>query len=566
MPTEAQTSASRLDRTRHLAPTSARRLLGAVLDAAGAGEDAPYTPAEAEEACGRLGWHKVARAWRWVTEAEAREEGSAVAVDEAEGYALAETAARLRPVKTEPIPRSWERALRQSQHRAEECGTCGAVVVDVPSGTVWDVPWRCNTRWCLACLRASLRRTVSRWWALFVADIAEGYTLEMFTVGAWGYAHNAVDTGEYLRRLGRLCRMMRRGVVGCAIPPRSWTAGLRTVECVPKGPGSWYVHAHVIVARRAFYPYGLSLRRLAERYRPDAPLTDAEERAVAVAYGHRAARTLAEEEAAASVRALVELAEPSDLGMRECLRRCGVGEVGRHDILSTAGDADKAAAYLQKVQRYMEKVERDGEGKSSAGGDEVPAGLAWSGRYDIQRALRGRRLVQPFGDLRGALVAPERTELRYQGYGMELRTLGSWDYSDAHSYLTGGRLVDEAPSDLPPGEGTGARRLVDEAEVLRIRRTWYARDVVDTWASWCDVGALVERMDAAPEPIPIRPGDGVLFGRPPPGTDYGPDRPDPAPVEGSDTGSTGPADGSGGGPDRPWWYATQLGIGFSAPV
>lgn len=513
-------------RTRHAVPRSARRTFARLVDehdAAEAGAElAPTVGAvDGVGAAELIRWRVVGSAWQAALRDEASDDVSRDQVRESYAYAVETTRARLRPDRAAPGDfKSAERAIAKAKHRAEECRTCGGLLYDAARGDTWDVVWRCDTRWCLDCLRAAMSRTMERWFPLFKAKLLPGFVMEMFTVGAWGWARNREDQGEYMGRLGDLARRMRRGVKDCAIPKRAWVGGLRTVECVPK-EGKWWTHAHLVIVRQAFYAYGLSLTKMADKYRPGQPLTDAEERAKAVAYGYRAAKNTGEERAAASIRALVASASPEDRGAREVMRRCGLGEVGRHDVLSTEDDADAAGAYLRKIERYLKKVEK---GSGEDGGEGTCQGYAWTGRQDIQRAMRGRRLVEAFGDIRGALAAPPVTEVFYDGEPMDLRTVGAWDYSDPSTY----------------GAAVVARG--DEEHLSRIRRQSYALDVVERWNTWADVGALVARFD--PEPPPYVP--------PPPlartgaDLDTGEERPASAP----DRGSTGGLQGVDAGT---WW-------------
>ena len=222
------------------------------------------------------------------------------------------------------------------------------------------------------------------------------------------------------------------------IAPRSWVAGVRAFELVPREDGG-FSHAHLLVIRRAWVPFGKALANMPQEPRPE------------------------------------------DLGTRALLRSLGLGEVMRYDDVTTDRDGEGATAveaYMGKVEAYMGKLEK---------GDDTSSRRTWAGRSDLQRAMRGARLVEAFGDARGLLGGPDETSRTRDGVPCAPWVLeGTYDPADPLTW-----------SVLPDGVA-----VEDGPEVTIDRRTYYRQDTLDTWREWCDVDALVAgmRLDGRPAP------------------------------------------------------------------
>jgi hypothetical protein len=160
--------------------------------------------------------------------------------------------------------------------------------------------------------------------------------------------------------------------------------------------------------------------------------------------------------------------------MRACARAAGLGEVLDVQDVTTEADADGATAvetYMAKVEAYMAKV----EGKTAKG--KAPG--TWEGRDDLQRAMRGRRLVEGFGDARGLFGGPD--EVRRVRAGVpcgEWALVGTYDPADPDTWGV-----------LPTGAA-----MLDGADLTITRRTTYRTDTLERWRAWCDVDRLRERM------------------------------------------------------------------------
>jgi len=339
--------------------------------------------------------------------------------------AQAETAGWLSP------PRSGKRvdvdlSLAKARARADVCGDLVRVFHEAGHG-FHAIPERCKARVCFACQRRALRRTLDRWRPLFAVPVLPGYVVSFVTVTSTRTVETAVDLGRYMKALGRLVYAMREGVPRFGIPPRSWVAGVRMLELVPRASGG-FSHAHLLVVRRAFYPFGKASANL-----PANPT-------------------------------------PEELGMRALLRSLGMGEVCRVDDVTTEHEGEGATrveAYMGKVEKYMGKVE-----KGEAGED---VHYTWAGRDDLQRATRGARLVEAFGDARGLLGGPDEVERTRDGEACgawELRGVYNPADPDTWGALPGGVAVEDGP------------------EVTVTRRTYYRADTLDGWRSWADVDAL----------------------------------------------------------------------------
>ena len=326
-----------------------------------------------------------------------------------------------------------DHALARALDRAEQCGTTYRVFSETGVG-LHAVPAPCRARVCVTCQRRALRAVLDRWRPLFAAPVRAGYVASFVTVTSTRTVDGPDGVGRFLKALGRFVYAMREGVPRFGIAPRSWVAGVRAFELVPREDGG-FSHAHLLVIRRAWVPFGKAVANM-----PANPL-------------------------------------PEDLGTRALLRSLGLGEVVRYDDITTDRDGEGATAvesYMGKVESYMGKVEK---------GDGAPR--TWAGRSDLQRAMRGARLVEAFGDARGLLGGPDETSRTRDGAPCAPWVLeGTYDPADPDTW-----------SVLPDGVA-----VEDGPEVTLDRRTYYRQDTLDTWRAWCDVDALVAgmRLDGRP--------------------------------------------------------------------
>jgi len=322
-----------------------------------------------------------------------------------------------------------DHALAKALARAEACGQTYRVFREAGVG-LHAVPAPCRARVCASCQRRALRAVLDRWRPLFAAPVRSGYVVSFVTVTSTRTVDGPEAVAKFTRALGRLVYAMREGVPRFGIEERSWVAGVRAFELVPRVDGG-FGHAHLLVVRRAFVPFGKAQVNL-----PPDP-------------------------------------SPSDLGTRALLRSLGLGEVVRYDDVTTDRDGEGATAvesYMGKVESYMGKVEK-GNGEAAA--------RTWAGREDLQRAMRGARLVEAFGDARGLLGGPDETTRTRNGEPCAPWTLeGTYDPADPDTW-----------SVLPDGVA-----VEDGPEVTIDRRTYYRRDTLDAWRAWCDVDALVAGM------------------------------------------------------------------------
>ena len=335
-----------------------------------------------------------------------------------------------------------DHALARALERAEQCGTTFRVFSEAGVG-MHAIPAPCRARVCVTCQRRALRAVLDRWRPLFAAPVRTGYVASFVTLTNARTVDGPEAVGKFLRALGRFVYAMREGVPRFGIAPRSWVAGVRAFELVPREDGG-FSHAHLLVIRRAWVPFGKALANM-----PADP-------------------------------------RPEDLGTRALLRSLGLGEVMRYDDVTTDRDGEGATAvesYMGKVESYMGKVEKgNGEG----------AARTWAGRSDLQRAMRGARLVEAFGDARGLLGGPDETSRTRDGVPCAPWVLeGTYDPADhaTWSVLPDGIAVDDGP------------------EVTVDRRTYYRQDTLETWREWCDVDALVAgmRLDGrAPSPHAVK--------------------------------------------------------------
>ena len=381
------------------------------------------------------------------------------AVDELGGnpevpWAMAadETRRWLRPPESDAEPADVELRLTRAVEAAERCGRCGRWWgVEVGEGSTLErrlLAERCNTRACLSCTRARLGKVVDRWAPLYAAPVRPGYRLSFVTIGSVGRITTKADVMGYLRRIGRVCRVMREGSPKYGIPARSWVGGLRALEVMPRPDGGWS-HVHLAVVRADFYPYGLHAGKL-----PAAPT-------------------------------------PEQLGFRGMLRDVGCGEVFRDDRVTTATDPNDPVGplgkYMKKLERYMKKVCPEGEGDGPESAASVAGALTWQGRRDVLAAVRGVRLLQPFGDCLGLLGGPDRVRLFEEGKRVKLavREAELYDPTDRETFPVlgewegyGGTVVE----DMPPAARPDGRRVE--------RSTYYRGDVLESWRPWCDVDRL----------------------------------------------------------------------------
>lgn len=389
----------------------------------------------------------------------ARDERSQVA--EMEARLLGEDARE--PMRSARVAR----AVAVSMVKAKRCGECQRVFEEEGREGFFLAAMRCNSRACIDCLRRRMRRTFDRWALLFAVTLLVGYRASFVTIGSVRAVESGADVRGYLRRLGTVLRAMREGDKGAGIEPRTWVAGLRALEVVPRQAGG-FGHAHLLVVCRSWWPYGLSLAKLREAAAkggtwPDDPV-----------------------KLGAALRD-TGVVRPVDLGFRHILRRAGCGEVFDDEPVTSAGEMGAATSYMKKIERYMGKIESD-----APGGAEELGRMTWGGREDIQAAMRGVRLVDVFGDARGALGGPDRmTRSGPDGPCGPLRSIGVYDPADPETWH------------LLPSEGAieaGPETSID-------RRTFYVGPVLERWAEWADVDALrAFLLGARPGLLPSPPG------------------------------------------------------------
>jgi len=355
----------------------------------------------------------------------------------------------------------------------------------------YQAPARCNARCCPECARRRLRRIIGgRWAALFAAVLRPGYVVDFFTIG------NAADHGEgrgivtkrehvrdYLRRSGQALRALREGRSRDGIEEGAIVAGLRVLELVPRRrngrPCGAYAHLHIVLIRKAHVPYGLSEARLRERAARDPEWKPS----------------------------------PADRGIRAILRRMGLGEVGKHEVLTAEeGRATKngIAPYLWKVQKYIEKVEK-GQVRRDLGDGTFEVGespLLFEGRHDVMTMLSGVRMVEPIGDARGLLGGPDRVVRELDGARCgPLELLGVFDPDDASTWDVLGPVHGPPRPATLHGDPSGpmdvehrepgplllaAGEVVDHGRRLHVTRTTYYRvDTLERWREWADVDRLL---------------------------------------------------------------------------
>ena len=371
-------------------------------------------------------------------------------------------------------------AAEKALQRAERCGCTAAVFRETDAaGRLFIAAPRCDTRACLVCQRRRLRRVVSRWAPLLRAPLVGGHHLAFVTVGSLAPVTDRAALGHYTRALGTLVKLMRRGRQSYGIEPGSWRAGTRALELVPRPEGG-YSHAHLLVVRADYIPYGLHWTHL---HRAACP--------VVTEWSRRGGGAPPPDRWPCPSCAADPA--PHQLGMRALLRSLGLGEVFRDDTVGK-GEEDTAAAYTEKIERYIRKVE-GGEGTSGAAADL--AALTWEGRRDLQVMMRGARLMEGWGDARGLLGGPD--VLRRTRGGVlcaPLARVGLYDPSDEATWdrvPEGWRgLYPEEIRGLVAGDGAG-----DEPDVDRV--TYYRTDTLETWRPWCDVDTLRVRLARMPD-------------------------------------------------------------------
>lgn len=336
-------------------------------------------------------------------------------------------------------------ALDRAEGRMDRCGEVGAVSREGRHGHVYLSPRRCRARACIPCARRAMRRAFERFTPLFATAPRAGWAARFVTVGSADAVHTSADLRGYLRRVGRLVKVMREGSPARCIPARSWVGGLRALELLPRAEGG-YAHVHLYVIRSATrYAYGYSTKRLEEH------------------------------------------PELLNVGVRRVLRDLGLsggmvgpGEVWREEVVRDG--ADKVASYMAKVASYMAKVAPDDADATASG---------WA-RRDIQETLRGARLVQGFGDAYRCFAGPDRTERSRDGRAApRLRQLGRYDPRWGNAPLTDTDA--DAWEQLAEAGGTVAADLAPdfEAPEVTVRRvTRYRTDTLDGWREWSDIDAV----------------------------------------------------------------------------
>lgn len=326
-------------------------------------------------------------------------------------------------------------ALWRASERARRCASTYRVYREAGHG-LHAVEHRCRARVCQACARRAMRAALGRWRPLFAVPVNQGHTLSFVTLTpASGVAEDGAAVRKFLRSVAKFADMLRRGRPSWGIAPRSWVAGVRALELVPRKVGG-FSHAHLVVVRKSYVPFGLHLAKLQDKLRTN--------------------------ESAVTFK---------DYGMRAAARAAGLGEVIDVKDVTTEHEGEGACAveaYMGKVEAYMGKVDGKAEERAS-----------WDGRSDLQRALRGVRLVEGFGDARGLFGGPDQvTRVRAGVECAPWSLVGSYDPEDPETWDT-----------LPDGSA-----VVDGPELVVTRRTTYRADTLERWRAWCDVDALRARM------------------------------------------------------------------------
>lgn len=421
-------------RTRREVPGSPRALLRAVVEQVPAAELAQ----EAHYAAGALGLSGVAAEWLRARDLHGEDISAWMAAADRTRAYLSRSSGPADPVDV-------AERVAKAMARASTCSTCHTVYSEEGRPGLYLAAMGCDTRACLKCLRKRLKRTSERWGPLFAALPREGYRASFVTLTSTAPVVGRAAVMAYLRRLGRVIRGMREGEPRFGIAARSWVAGLRSLEVVPR-PSGGFAHAHLVVFCRAFWPYGLFSARVEE------------------------------------LRAKGERVAPADLGFRALCRAAGIGEVFQDDPMTTADEMDAAGLYMRKLERYLRKVEQDADESvaDQASGAAALEGMPWAGRADIQETMRGVRLMESFGDARGVLCGPDKLHRTRDGAKCgRLVRHGIIDPNDPSTFslLPGGVFEPD------PGP-----------EVTIDRRTLYRSDTLDTWNEWCDVPRLREWM------------------------------------------------------------------------
>ena len=391
---------------------------------------APFEPAAAAlcaSVCDIAGApSRIGAAWRAAETAEGWREAGALT---AEWLESAHTAA------AEETDEEKDMRYARTLAAAGRCGRCGRWWKLDKGGESLErlVVDRCNTRACLECTRARLRKVIDRWAPLYAAPIRPGFHLAFVTIGSRGTVGDRAGVSRYLRAIGRVCRVMREGSERHGIPARSWVAGVRALEVLPRGAAGWS-HAHLAVVRAAHYPYGLSAAELSK----------------------------------------LEAPTPAQRGLRALLRECGIGEVFDDSRVMLA-EGEAVGAYMSKVAAYVAKVS----------GGEAPAGPVW-GR-DLLNAMKGARLLQPFGDALGLMGGPDRVAMFEDGARLKVTERGRDVYDPADDSTREVLRDFEDYAGMMPNDIPAALRP-DDRRVERV--TYYRADIIDTWGEWCDVAAL----------------------------------------------------------------------------
>lgn len=416
------------------APSDVAALWGAALDEADSADGpVPYARAASRARAWLDGWSSAS--WWWGIEG-ARDPRRprpapypAPAPPEVAGEAVGWVAPVVRRPRPEPRPLPEDHEERWTRYQLARRQDCGALAVHYrrAAASVVIRRSRCDSRTCLRCARLSLRRAVWRYGGFFAVPLLPGWCWEFCTLGSLAPVGTRADLARWRRGVGQVLRGMYEGRADLGLARRTWAAALCVCEVTPRDRGA-YAHAHIVAVRRARYPYGWSRARLA---RVGVEPT-------------RTGRYTAARVAAAGV-------PPGEaLGARELQRRCGVGEVGRHDVLRSPRDTEVVARYLGKVAHYLAKA--DGSG-------------SWyERRTDLAYLLRGSRRVQPSGDLLGALAAPDLGWYEVDGRRDPREWLGAPQREDAEQ--------------TPALEG--------ERRVTVHQWSWEA---VEAWRPWADVDA-----------------------------------------------------------------------------
>jgi hypothetical protein len=323
-------------------------------------------------------------------------------------------------------PHIW---WRRQCDRTRECGNSTVLLArPAAGGEILAAPYRCGARACRSCSCKSMRAAVMRYTSMWALPLRRSHGLRFVTIGSRERVGTHDELAEWRKGIAKVQAAMRRGVGDCGVPAGAWVGGVTVVEVEPR-PAGVYVHAHICMLARRYYPYGQSASTWREwAIRAGVELPPRTSRGWTPA-------ALAHIVPPSQVRASESAydAAARHLGVREVQRRCGVGEV--HDRRAMDGGA---ADYVSKVQKYVSKVQkrdsdaaakhsvaakvdrvtltnagarvafvRRGVFRADVRGFVLPHGaVGLSARPDLLHVLRGSRRIQPWGCMRGWHASP----------------------------------------------------------------------------------------------------------------------------------------------------------------